>query len=97
MKLRQNAIKDLQEIMQRDYGIALSESEASILGSSLLRLSMVARIALNREEERIDNQVMRSGQRVSEKIKPAGQQGVLLSPVTTDKPSGLVPGVRRTS
>ena len=52
MELKTKSIKELQEIMQRDYNIALPESEAENFGVSLLRLSRLASVALARADEK---------------------------------------------
>jgi flagellin-specific chaperone FliS len=46
MPLSDRSIKELQEIIKRDYGQTLSEEEANELGTSLLRLT---RLALNHQ------------------------------------------------
>ncbi|MGD0577043.1 MAG: hypothetical protein ABSA74_03150 [Candidatus Staskawiczbacteria bacterium] len=49
MKLRNKTNKELQKIVEKDYGIKMSEGEANELGSSLLRISRLALIALARK------------------------------------------------
>lgn len=52
MKLKPKAIEELKEIMKRDYGAVLSDSEAGELGGSLLRLTKMAGVALARADEK---------------------------------------------
>ena len=52
MDLKPKAIEKLKEIMKRDYGVSLSDSEANELGGSLLRLTKIAGVALARAEEK---------------------------------------------
>ena len=52
MNLKPKAIEELKEIMQRDYGVTLSDTQAKDLGRSLLRLSRMARVALARADEK---------------------------------------------
>lgn len=42
MKLKQKTTKELQEIIERDYGQKINEDEAQELGTSLLRLTKLA-------------------------------------------------------
>ena len=42
MKLKTKTIKELQEIMKKDYGMSISEEVAADLGSRLLSLSRIA-------------------------------------------------------
>lgn len=51
MLLKPKAIQELQEIMQRDYGIALQKDEAESFGASLLQVSRLASMALARADE----------------------------------------------
>lgn len=51
MKLKTQTIKDFKNIMERDYGILLSDSKAEEFGSSLLRLTRLAITAIAKAEE----------------------------------------------
>lgn len=46
MSLSEKSIKELRDIIKRDYGQSLSEEEANEIGISLLRLT---RLALNHQ------------------------------------------------
>jgi hypothetical protein len=52
MNLKPKAMEELKEIMKRDYGASLSDSEANDLGCSLLRLTKIAGVALARANEK---------------------------------------------
>ena len=52
MQLKAESIKVLKQIMKNDYGVDLSNEDINQLGTSLLRLSRLAALALNRAEER---------------------------------------------
>lgn len=45
MELTVKARKELQKVVQSDYGVALSNTQANKLGVSLLRLTRLARNA----------------------------------------------------
>lgn len=42
MTLSEKAIKNLQKIIEKDYGQTLNEEDANELGTSLLRLTKIA-------------------------------------------------------
>ena len=48
MKLPNKAIKELQEILKKDYGQIVSKEDADELGHTLLRLTRVGLAALAR-------------------------------------------------
>jgi len=52
MNLKPKAIQELKKIVLRDYGTALSDTEAQDFGVSLLRLAKLASVALARADER---------------------------------------------
>ena len=56
MPLSDRSIKELQEIIKRDYGQTLSEEEANELGTSLLRLTRLALTAQARALEKAKKQ-----------------------------------------
>ena len=49
---KKGAIEQLQEIINKDYGLVLSTQETIDFGTSLLRLSKMARVALARADEK---------------------------------------------
>lgn len=51
MKLNIKAIQELQDLMNRDYGISLSVDDAQAFGVSLLRLTKISIAALARADE----------------------------------------------
>lgn len=52
MELKRKTIEELKKIMEKDYGVSLSDGEVNELGSSLLHLSKLALIALARADEK---------------------------------------------
>lgn len=55
MNLKPKAIKDLQEIVQRDYGVALSDDDANSFGASLLRITRITNLAFARAGEKVSS------------------------------------------
>lgn len=53
MELKRQTIKELKEIMAKDYEVTLSEEKLADFGVSLLRLTRLAVTALVREREGI--------------------------------------------
>jgi len=53
MNLKPTTIKELQEILQRDYNTVIPNDDAKDFGASLLRLSKLVSIALARAGEDI--------------------------------------------
>jgi len=51
MSLKPRVIEELKSIVERDYGVSISDSEANDFGSSLIRLTGMACTALARAEE----------------------------------------------
>lgn len=51
MRLRDKTIKELQDIIKKDYGQKLSKEQASELGISLLKLTKLALAALARKNK----------------------------------------------
>jgi hypothetical protein len=52
MKIKQKTIEELKRIIEKDYGVLLSDSELNELGSSLLHLTKLSLVALARADER---------------------------------------------
>ena len=52
INLKKQTIESLKKILEKDYKIYMSETEANELGVSLLRLSKLALIGLARAKER---------------------------------------------
>ena len=52
MNLKPSVIQELQEIVQKDYSVVLSNTEANDFGASLLRLTRLASVALARVDDR---------------------------------------------
>ena len=50
--MKPKAIKDLQEVIRRDYGATITTEQAQELGASLLRLTRVGVTALARAEDK---------------------------------------------
>jgi len=51
MKLKPNALKNLKELLRKDYGVDLSDEEADRFGFSLLKVTQQAKAVFNRNEE----------------------------------------------
>ncbi len=51
MELKARTIEELKKIVEKDYGVFISNAEANKLGLSLLRLTRLATAALARTEE----------------------------------------------
>lgn len=52
MTLKTQTIKELKQIVEKDYGVLLSDDEAKKLGSSLLKLTRMSLAALARADEK---------------------------------------------
>lgn len=52
MQLKEKSLEQLKLIIQRDYGVDLNDEEAYQLSISLLKLSQLAAVALNRKEDK---------------------------------------------
>ena len=52
MELKTQTIEELKKIIEKDYGILLSNNELNELGSSLLHLTKLSLVALARADER---------------------------------------------
>ncbi len=50
--LKAKSIEDLQQIIQRDYGVVLNDEEAEKFGLSLLKITRLAMTAFNRTEDK---------------------------------------------
>lgn len=49
--ISQEALKNLKEIMNRDYGLIVSDDQATELGMSLLRLTRIGIVAITKRDE----------------------------------------------
>lgn len=52
MQLKEKSLEELKIIIKNDYGANLSDEDANLLGTSLLKLSSLAMSALNRAEDK---------------------------------------------
>ncbi|MGH2508153.1 MAG: hypothetical protein ACREGH_04210 [Minisyncoccia bacterium] len=51
-RLKPESLKNLKRIIERDYGIAISDTEADQFGLSMLKITRLATSAFNRAEEK---------------------------------------------
>ena len=51
MRLKEENLKELKQIIHRDYGVVLNDEDADQLGFSLLKITCLAMGAFNRMEE----------------------------------------------
>ena len=52
MELKTRTTEELKKIVEKDYGVLLSDNEANELGTSLLKLTKLTLIALARADEK---------------------------------------------
>jgi len=51
MQLNAKSLEELKTIIKNDYGVELTDEDTNRLGSSLLKLSRLASIALNKSKK----------------------------------------------
>ncbi len=52
MELKTRTIEELKNIVEKDYGVLLSDEDADTLGSAILRITRLAAAAIARASER---------------------------------------------
>lgn len=57
MELKTQTIKELKQIVEKDYGVLLSDDEAKELGVSILKLTRLGLTALARADEKKNSPV----------------------------------------
>jgi len=58
MELKTQTIKELKQIVEKDYGVLLSDDEAKELGVSILKLTRLGLTALARADEKKSSPVV---------------------------------------
>ncbi|MFA5098747.1 MAG: hypothetical protein WC461_00810 [Candidatus Paceibacterota bacterium] len=58
MELKTQTIKELKTIVEKDYGVLLSDDEAKELGVSILKLTRLGLTALARADEKKNSPVV---------------------------------------
>lgn len=58
MELKTQTIKELKQIVEKDYGVLLSDDEAKELGISILKLTRLGLTALARADEKKNSPVV---------------------------------------
>ena len=53
MQLKEKNLRELTQIINRDYGVFLNDEEAQRFGLSLLKITRIAMNVFNREEDHL--------------------------------------------
>jgi len=71
MKLKKQTIEELKKIIKQDYGVLINDDEAIEIGSSLLKLTRLALVALARADEK-------------KRLASSGKNNYILKPKTSE-------------